>query len=71
MKTLEKTLDSNSLEIIKKMLLSKDARLKKKTTNLPHNKICYAISREYESAHNELFEALYFYGIIGQEEIVQ
>ena len=62
MKTLEKTLSSNPLEIVKKMVSSKDARLKKKTREIPDDStIYYMILREYERARNELLEALDFY----------
>lgn len=72
MTTLKQTLSQNSLGILEKMVSSNDARLKKKTREIPDNSTTYyIILREYEKARNELLDALYFYEVIGQEEIIQ
>ena len=72
MTTLKQTLSDNSLGILEKMLLSKDARLKKKVEEiLPHRRIYYIIFREYERAHDQILEILDFYNRSSQEEIIQ
>ena len=69
--TLKQTLSDNSLWILKKMLSSKDARLKKKIEKiLPHSRI-YHIFKEYERTHNYSLELLDFYNRSDQEEITQ
>ena len=69
MTTLKQTLSDNSLGILEKMLLSKDARLKKKVEEiLPHRRIYYIIFREYERVHNQTLEILDFYNRSSQEE---
>lgn len=71
MTILKKILSDNSLEILEKMLLSKDARLKKKMEEiLPHRRI-YHIFKEYERVHNQTLEILDFYNRSDQEEITQ
>jgi len=59
---LEQKINPNSLKTIKKMLLSKDRRLKRKTKEiLPYRRIYHKTFNEYETSHNQILEILEFY----------
>jgi len=73
MKTIEQTLSSNSFGIVEKRLLSEATKLKRRTKEiLPHRRIYRMISKECETAYNQVLEALLeLYEISNQEEIIQ